>query len=628
MKRVLVAALLLWACRRAPRTGQVASPTSVTVAFGMPLTATPKGPSQINLSWPPNNAAGYGYLIEIQSSADSRYPAWTELVPILPVGGYACDPSVVINGGTCSLSDNNGTHVYNPPDHSVPYWVTDTTYIDPSDGTHTQFIAANLAPATAYQFRIRPWSGGTSYGPYSAVASATTANYAPRYVSTTGDDTHDGLTAATAWRHLSYSSNALACGQVLVVATGNYDNDQISMYQTCSASNRAVVLAQANAVMTSASANASHAVTVGGSYIVIDGLQVAVPQTFGGDYDIVVGGNHNAFLGIEIHPPVVPTAKGGINVAGSNHLIYGSALHDYGSPENGTQNPLGNNGFPLAIQNGSSNVIWSNHLTRGGHDVSLCIRGCNQNRWLNNVMDGGWGMGFEAIEQSNHNLVEGSIIFHPGRGITAYKPGLEISAASNVVRRCLVLGAVSNAIEISALYGGDSVANSLFYNNTLNRPGQCVFQSHNGGVVAYNGVAVANNICFGPNQGFEYYLNNTNSGVLNNAIVPLDAAGNANPSARVITWWQDGGGNYQYPQTVGYADTNYVPPFAGNAPLVVLPQFVNESAGDFHLQLTTPLAGAGVTITDPDWSTESITTDIGAYKVMGAPSRASRGKRR
>ena len=43
------------------------------------ITATAKGPNQINLSWSAVSNPGYGYLIEIQSGGDSRYSAWQEL---------------------------------------------------------------------------------------------------------------------------------------------------------------------------------------------------------------------------------------------------------------------------------------------------------------------------------------------------------------------------------------------------------------------------------------------------------------------------------------------------------------------------------------------------------------------
>ena len=50
---------------------------------GIPVvTATAKGPNQINLKWAAVPNPGYGYIVEIQSSADSRHSSFTELQPI------------------------------------------------------------------------------------------------------------------------------------------------------------------------------------------------------------------------------------------------------------------------------------------------------------------------------------------------------------------------------------------------------------------------------------------------------------------------------------------------------------------------------------------------------------------
>src|SRR5262249_19027485 len=154
---------------------------------------------------------------------------------------------------------------------------------------------------------------------------------------------------------------------------------------------------------------------------------------------IEVDGDHNALLNIDAHPPSIPSIKAGVFVQGSNILIYGSHLHDYGSPD-AVQNPNGNGGFVITVfwGTGAGKLILSNHLTRGGHDVSLCKAGCSFNRWLNNVMDGGWGMGFESINDgpgSDHNLIEGNVIKDVGRLVSFYKPALEISSSFNTVRR-------------------------------------------------------------------------------------------------------------------------------------------------------------------------------------------------
>ena len=107
--------------------------SSALTAQTLTITATAKGPDQINLTWPPVANPGYGYLVKIQSDGDSHYTSWTELDPMPAAGGFTCDPTVVWPGGICNISDPTGVHVYNPPTHGIPTWVTDSTYIDPQD---------------------------------------------------------------------------------------------------------------------------------------------------------------------------------------------------------------------------------------------------------------------------------------------------------------------------------------------------------------------------------------------------------------------------------------------------------------------------------------------------------------
>src|SRR6185295_11795438 len=100
------------------------------------------------------------------------------------------------------------------------------------------------------------------------------------------------------------------------------------------------------------------------------------------DYDIQITGNYNALLNMDVRPPVVPSFKKGVLIEGHDNLIYRSTLQNYGSPD-AVQNVNGNAGFVLGVigKNATANVIWSNHLTRGGHDVSLCKAGCSYSRW-------------------------------------------------------------------------------------------------------------------------------------------------------------------------------------------------------------------------------------------------------
>src|SRR5207248_1879833 len=139
-----------------------------------------------------------------------------------------------------------------------------------------------------------------------------------------------------------------------------------------------------------------------------------------------ITGDHHALFNLEIYQLVVPTFTNGVDIRGGSVLIYRCYLHDASSPDN-VQNPSLGNGWVLALQGAGAvnNVVWSNHLTRGGHDTSLCKANCQNNRWLNNVMDGGWGIGWEAVELSTGNLVEGNVVKDPGQLTDAYKPGIE-----------------------------------------------------------------------------------------------------------------------------------------------------------------------------------------------------------
>jgi hypothetical protein len=585
------------------------------------IAAAVKGPNQINLTWTPVLNPVDGYFVEIQSDADSRYSSYTELQPVPKAGGYTCNPSVQRNGGSCHISDPSGAHVYNPPTNSVPYWVTEATYIDPQDGTPVQFIAWGLKPNTSYSFRVRSYSGNT-FGSYSVVATATTANYAVRYVSPNGKDSNDGTgpDSAHAWLTLTHGSSTIRCGQELIVMAGNYANDNLSMGQSCAAGNKAVVMVNPGdtAVLTSSRSINTGPIVLAGNYVVVDGItsnsSTADP---GGSFDAVINGNHNALLNVNISPAVIPSfLQSGVQINGDHNLIYRSYLHDYGSPD-ATQNPNGNGGFVLVLPSAASsnNVIWSNHLTRGGHDVSICLGGCSNNRWLNNVMDGGWGMGWEAVYVgAQNNLVEGSFVKDVGQLITAYKPAFEVSQGPTTLRRNIVVNAKGMALEVSALAG--TVTGSLIYNNVFFNPGGCYFQSHNQGVAAYDGVVFANNICYKFLGGATaIYLPNKTNQIMYNDILSVDNNGRPQPNRASIIWNQDGLGSYEYPQTLAYADTKYNPPFSHNKGLDVNPQFVDEVRLDFHLKRESRLVGAGTAVKDSVWGSTAGKIDLGAFGI-------------
>jgi hypothetical protein len=587
------------------------------------ITASAKGPNQINLMWLPVMNPVDGYLVEIQSDADSRYTTFTEMQPIARAGGYTCNPSVQRNGASCNISDPSGVHIYTPPTNGIPYWVTEATYIDPQDGTRAQFIAWGLKPNTSYKFRLKSYVGNT-YGPYSAVAMATTANYPVRYVSPNGKDSNDGAApdSAHAWLTLSHGSSAIRCGQELIVMGGSYASDAIHLRQSCSAGSKVVVMVNPGdtATLTSSRSPNVGPIVLAGNYLVVDGItSMSSTADPGGSFDVMIDGNHDALLNVSISPAVIPSfLQSGVQINGDHNLIYRSYLHDYGSPD-AKQNPNGDGGFLLVLPKAASsnNVIWSNHLTRGGHDASLCLGGCSANRWLNNVMDGGWGMAWEAVYAgAQNNLVEGNFVKDVGHLITVYKPAFEVSQGPNTLRRNVVVNAKGVALEVSALYGNSTVIGSLIYNNVFYSSRGCYFQSHNQGVNAYDGVVFANNICYRfTGDGTDIYLPNKTNRIMYNNILSVDNNGRLQPDRKVIIWNHDAGTPYEYPQTLEYADTTYNPPFSHNKGLDVNPKFVDEGKLDFHLKKESRLIGAGKAIQDPVWGSTVGEVDLGAFGI-------------
>ena len=586
------------------------------------ITAAAKGPDQINLAWRGSSNPGYGYVVEIQSGADERYRTWRELRPIAPAAGYICNNSVVIRNNRCNISDPSGAHVYHPPDNGIPYWVTEPNYIDPQDDSPAQFIAWGLKPNTSYSFRVRSYSGRTfaEHSPYSNIATAATAAYELRYASPGGKDSNDGKTPepAHAWKTLAHASAALACGQELIVLGGAYAEDAIKMNQACSAARKAVVMVRPgdDAVIASLPPGGQHAIDLGGSYLVIDGLKLA-SSTLTDDYDVQITGNRIALLNVEAHPAVIPTFRGMVHVRGGHNLIYRCYLHDAGSPD-ANQNPSGNGGFVLTAEGAGAagNVFWSNHFTRGGHDDSLCIRGANHNRWLNNVMDGGWGMGWNAIQGSEYNLFEGNFIYDPGQLVSFYKPAVQVSSGNNTVRRNIAVHPKTNGLEVSALYGGENTNHARIYNNLFYAPRACYFQSRNGGVAAYDDVIYENNVCYKfTDFGTDIYLGNRTGHISYNTFLPVDDAGAVQLNKPVITWNHSGAGAFQYPRPLSYADSNYKPPFSDNVRLAIEARFVDESRLDFHLSAGSGLIGQGGPIDDKDWGSVSGRPDLGPFGI-------------
>lgn len=600
-----IAVALLAACAHAQNVrGAKASGNAFSV------TATAKGPNQINLRWSTASSPGYGYLVYARSGDDARYTNWTELRPTPQASGYTCDPAVVWHGGVagCTISDPTGALVYNPAINGVPTWVTEAHYVDPQDGTPAQFIVTGLRNGARYDFKVRTYAGSTAptYGAFSAIVTATTARYPVRYISTTGNDGNDGLTPATAWRGM-YKAGGVDCGTLVLAGGGDYGNESFGLGQNCPPT--AKVVLQANygekpRITTNAHPDWGSVLSIWGSGIVLDGLTIA--ENYQSDYVLSVNGNRNALFNMDVGPTIIPSGYGGVSVHGNGNLIYGNYIHDFGSPSN-AQNGSGNGGFLMVVDGGATaNVVWSNHLTRGSHDCTLVRLGIG-NRFLNNIADGGWGMAFETIYGAEGNLFEGLIGLYAGAlEANIYKPALEASFANNTLRRSIFAHA-GKAIEVNAYW---TAVNNLIYNNVFYNVSRCYFQSADAGVEAYDGVKLQNNICVYTDDVSEIYLNNlTPDAISHNSF--WKAGGNGT-DAGVAWYWNALGGLHV---TLAQAEIDYAPAFTHNAALSkTAPVFVNPAAMDFHLDPRSPLRGAGMRIADPHWAApSSIVPDLGAH---------------
>lgn len=391
----------------------------------------------------------------------------------------------------------------------------------------------------------------------------------------------------------------------------------------------------------------------GGKYQVLDSIEIQPANVAA--YPIWITGDHMALLNVKIGPAStnIPGAAYGLLVTptGDYVLLYRSYIHDIGSPDN-SQNGGGQGGFPVYA--GSYGTYWSNHSTRGGHDGFIAKDGAQYNKVLNNVFDGGWGMGFETVHldsgeaTSNYNLFEGNVIAHVAQLSGWEKPGFEISSGHNTIRRNVVFGHAKTSLEISFFSGGTHNASvdgsNLVYNNTFSGGNLAYFQNNGTGLTTpFDGTLVTNNIFveFSGAGTIIYRDNNTTDALAYNVLRP--SSGNTN-SPYFYTWCLDCPGTYMndnacpddhsgancsphgtmghcdafygqgYKQTLTYMESCFSTVWNHN--LSSDPLFVDSAYFDFHLQGGSPSRAAGTRITDPTWAFPpalGTAVDLGAF---------------
>lgn len=572
------------------------------------ISATAKGPNQINLTWGAIANPGWGYLVEIQSDADSRYASYTQLT-----------------------ATKNGRAW-------LPYWVTEAHHTDITDGTGTsmgtaaQFQMYGLKYGTLYNFRVRCYAktdaGVEVFGAYSTVASATTTTPATiRYVVVGGAGTQSGTSFANAWPKIS-SANGVASGTLVLVRTGNYPSDNFTPSNSGTQATRIVLQAEpvAGTTVTVTSTGAASIIYITGNYVICDGINIACSST---DPRINIWGDRNAIVNASID--AVSTGWGACiyfdGTAGRTPTY--NLVHYCYCTRAGTNTVDDGDTIVMLGAGADRNVVQYSNSNRGGHDTGLLQDGADYSQWKNNLFDGGWAMGWECVSNGGaaictFNLFEGNVVKDVATSYpaAAYKPCIEVSGNSNTIRRNIiynggvVVATDTHGMEISAFNAGQTSNNNLVYNNVCyNNKGHGIV-CFDGGGHNVNNNTIRNNILAG-NQSLSndpgtdlqmvYYDSNSLTGNVAdyNCLLRIDAGvefPNSNSCARLAVL-----------RTTALANgwTEYGGPSGHN--VTTSPAMIDVSTGEFHLKSTSGLRGIGLAVTDTTWGTTG-ETDLGAFK--------------
>lgn len=568
-----------------------------TIAWGLDtptITATAKGPNQINLTWSAVSNPGWGYKVEMQSDGDSRYSSWTEL-PITRSGR-----------------------------NFLPYWVTESHYKDVIDGSGAstgsaaQFQIYGLVYNTLYNFRVRCYgktdAGAETYGSYSTTASATTTTPSTiRYVVVGGAGSANGTSWANAWPKIS-SANGVAAGTLVLVRTGNYAADNVDPTTSGTQANHTVFQAEpvsgTTVTITSVTGGAP-SICLTNSYVVVDGINVA--NSDANNQRVVVTGTRNAVVNCDLSAQNAGYGEV-VNVSSSYNLFHYNAIHD------GDINDQ-EGGFTMTIYGTSAdyNVVQYNHIYRGGHDTGLIQNGADYNQWKNNQHDGGYGLGWECVASSTptpvYNLFEGNIVKDPGDNQPGvYKPTIEVSGSYTTVRRNLLIHGSSHGIELSALHSINAQHN-LIYNNVIyanGQLGQIMFGPPRANNVMTNNIYYANIGDPGGDWGDDLEI-----GI-------LDTTGAELFQYNVILRHHGGA---DYPNEISCARiAATATTLAANgwaeyeANITTNPSFIDEVNFELHLKSTSGIINAGISVTDTQWGTigyNGSAPDIGAFEYWG-----------
>jgi hypothetical protein len=491
-------------------------------------------------------------------------------------------------------------------DTTAPYAVTwDTTAA--ANGAHTLTATARDA------------AGNTATSaPVSVTVSNGSASGRTFYVSpTAGNDANDGLSPSTPWRTLGRARSVLSAGDTLFLRGGNYVTDYFEP-ANAGVPGRPITLTAypGETPVITGSPTFDKYWSIRWDWFVIDGIHFK--DTSGGNFVLHIDGASH----VTVTDCVFMNHAGQtfIGLAGDHNIVRGSTFDRTGSTAGE------GSGDGIYVLGGAYNLIEGNRFFRAGHYALDLIdfggRYSHHNIIRDNVIDHmidqqrGGGGGIGIIRGSHDNLIEGNRIYRAGKGVNYVKPGIQLAAEANILRRNIIVetdggvpyhGLTVNGYSFAGIM--QNARDNRVYHNVIYKSAKSAvaLSQRETSVVADN--KFVNNIFFynrvkGDFEEFwpagNYYLTfetywattkwasfaNGNR-FLGNLILHADPLGEYPDNPRLIYYDQD-----DYADSLAGVQARYPNAFQGN--IAQNPRFMNAEGGDFHLQAGSPAIDRGI----------------------------------
>jgi hypothetical protein len=355
------------------------------------------------------------------------------------------------------------------------------------------------------------------------------------YVSTTGNNANDGLTAGKAWRNVQYAANHVRAGDTVKVLGGVY-NETVNIPASGSAATGYITLQNYS----------GQAAILDGTGLTIPGGQYGMVNIASQSYVIVKGFEVRNYTSTsKSHVPVGIYISG----AGSHLQLLNNRVHDIVTTATG----CGANALGVAIY-GSQAPASLNHLTISGNELDHLKTGCSESMSLNGNVDtftvtnnlihdnnniGIDMIGFEgtspdpAYDQARNGTVSQNTVYNiSSNGNPSYpkncwcSDGIYVDGGTNVIVERNLIHHVDLGIEIASEHKNKTASFVTARNNLIyfgNSAGVSI-GGYAAGVGGTDHVTIVNNTLYkndGKNTGsgeFQIQFHSTNNVFKNNIV--------------------------------------------------------------------------------------------------------------